>query len=455
MTFTLPVAVVGAGPIGLAAAAHLVAAGETPIVFEAGPRVGASIRQWSHVRLFSPWVYNLDKVAAAMLAESGWRAPDPNAFPTGGELVDRYLAPLAALPQLAPHIRVQTRVRAITRQGMDKMKTVGREHAPFELWVQRADGSEERVLARAVIDASGTYQSPNPLGANGVPAVGEAALTERIFYGIPNISGAQRDRYAGRRVLVAGSGHSAFNVITDLAALAESEPGTEIVWAVRRASIERVFGGGENDALPARGELGLRVRHLLDRGVITLATNFRAAAARATAKGIIVMDNDRALPPVDEIIVAAGFRPDLQFLHEIRLDLDTGVESPRALAPLIDPNVHSCGTVRPHGAIELAHPEPNFYIVGMKSYGRAPNFLMLTGYEQVRSVVAALTGDWEAARNVELALPATGVCFTDFNRSNGAAEAGCGVTPTNCGTTEPVGTLPVITVTSARGGCCS
>ncbi len=123
-------------------------------------------------------------------------------------------------------------------------------------------------------------------------------------------------------------------------------------------------------------------------------------------------DGDRSLAPVDEIIAATGFRPDWSILSEVRLDLDPAVESPRALAPLIDPNVHSCGTVPPHGAEELKHPDANLFVVGMKSYGRAPTFLLLTGYEQARSVVSAIAGDWEAARRVELVLPETGVCST-------------------------------------------
>lgn len=166
---TLPVVVIGAGPVGLAAAAHLVAAGEEPLVIEAGAAVGASIRTWGHVRLFSPWQYNIDKVAAALLEEAGWRAPDAATFPTGAELVEQYLEPLAALPQLAPHIRLTTRVLSVTRQGFDKMKTIGREAAPFLVSIQTAT-DEDVVLAKAVIDASGTYSSPNPVGANGGPA---------------------------------------------------------------------------------------------------------------------------------------------------------------------------------------------------------------------------------------------------------------------------------------------
>jgi thioredoxin reductase len=406
----LPVAIIGGGPVGLAAAAHLLARGEEPLVLEAGPRVGSSIREWGHVRLFSPWRYVVDSASAELLKRMGWEAPAPSEYPTGRDLVERYLEPLAATPELAPRIRLGARVESVTRLGFDKMKTAGREKAPFLVQVRTADGREEAIRARAVIDASGTWARPNPLGASGLPAVGERALAERIFYGIPDVLGVHRNRYAGRRVMVVGSGHSAFNALLDLVALAGEAPGTEIVWAVRRADLGQVFGGGQNDALAARGELGTRVRNLVESGRVRIATGFRIAELWADERGVTVVGESDSLPPVDEIIATTGFRPDLSPLSELRLALDPVVESPIALAPLIDPNLHSCGTVRPHGAQELKHPEEGFYIVGMKSYGRAPTFLLLTGYEQVRSVAAALTGDWKAAREVHLELPETGVC---------------------------------------------
>ncbi|HKI03529.1 MAG TPA: FAD-dependent oxidoreductase [Thermoanaerobaculia bacterium] len=406
----LPVAVIGGGPVGLAAAAHLLARGEEPLVLEAGPRVGASIREWGHVRLFSPWRYVVDSASAELLKRTGWEEPGPDEYPTGQDLLERYLEPLAATPELAARIRLGARVKSVTRLGFDKMKTAGREKAPFLLQVRTADGREEAIRARAVIDASGTWTRPNPLGASGLPAPGERALADHIFYGIPDVLGAHRSRYAGRRVMVAGSGHSAFNALLDLVTLAGEAPGTEIVWAVRRANLGQVFGGGQNDALAARGELGTRVRNLVESGGVRIATGFRVAELRADEQGVTVVGEDASLPPVDEIIATTGFRPDLSAVSELRLALDPAVESPIALAPLIDPNLHSCGTVRPHGAEELKHPEEGFYIVGMKSYGRAPTFLLLTGYEQVRSVAAALTGDWKAAREVHLELPETGVC---------------------------------------------
>jgi thioredoxin reductase len=402
------VAVIGAGPVGLAAAAHALARGLEPIVFEAGNAVGASIREWGHVRVFSPWEFNLDPVATELLERHGWTAPDLTGYPTGAEIVERYLEPLAATPEIAGALRLKARVTGVTRAGIDKLKDEGRDDVPFEIVVEE-DGVEQRYLTRAVIDASGTWTRPNPLGAGGLPAAGERAHSERIAYGIPDVLGADRARYAGRRVLVVGSGHSAFNAILDLVALRDSEPATQIVWAIRGGEPGRKYGGGGADQLPARGALGAAVRELVADGSIAFNAGFQTRAV-AERDGRLVLANGARELVADEVIAATGFRPDLTLLGELRLDLDDRVEAARALAPLIDPNRHSCGSVPPHGVDELSHPDQSIYMVGMKSYGRAPTFLLRTGYEQVRSVVAALAGDWDSARRVELVLPETGVC---------------------------------------------
>jgi thioredoxin reductase len=418
---SLPVVVIGAGPVGLAAAVHLLNRGETPLVLEAGKTVGANIARWAHVRVFSPWEFNVDPASRALLEAHGWVAPPSDAFPTGQELLDRYLLPLASLPEIQSHLHLGTRVTHVARKGYSRITSAGRDVAPFVVRFT-SDQGEDEVLARAVIDASGTYAMPNPLGASGLPALGERAHYDQIFYGIPDVLGNQRARYAGRRVLVAGSGHSAFNALLDLVKLAEEEPGTSITWVVRRAKLGNLFGGGESDQLPERGRLGTRLHALVQRGALAMITGYKVARIDTTPDGLVVSDGARPLAPVDEIVVATGLRPDLEMLRELRLAFDNVVESPVALAPLIDPNVHSCGSVPPHGAEELKHPEPDFFIVGMKSYGRAPTFLLRTGYEQVRSVVLALTGDWEAARQIELVLPETGVCSS----SNLYAEEGVG-----------------------------
>ena len=405
---TSPIVIIGAGPVGLAAAAHLIRKGETPLVFESGATVGASMLQWGHVRFFSPWRYVVDQEAQAFLSEQGWQAPGPEAYPTGREVMEQYLLPLSRVPLIQDVLHFQTRVTAVSRVSMDKVKTPTREETPFVIRIQEANGEEHDVLARAVIDASGTYQTPNPLGAHGLFALGERALHEHIFYGIPDVLGAERARYAGKRVLVVGSGHSAQQTLLALTQLAEQESATQLSWAIRRPSVQQMFGGGEKDGLPERGQIGTRSQSLVESGQVHLVTGVRIEALIRAEEGIVIAGEEKRLAPVDEIIAATGFRPDFSFLREVRLALDPSLESPVALAPLIDPNVHSCGTVYPHGVDELAHPEANLFLVGMKSYGRAPTFLALTGYEQVRSIVAALVGDWESARRVELVLPETG-----------------------------------------------
>jgi thioredoxin reductase len=438
---SLPVVIIGAGPVGLAAAAHVLSRNLVPLVFEAGATVGAGIRQWGHVRMFSPWKFNVDSAAAAILERYGWSMPDGDEYPTGHDLVARYLEPLAATGELGGHIRLNTRVVAVARQDHDLMKDAAREDAPFMVRVAGPDG-EEDVLAQAVIDASGTIETPGALGASGLPARGERAAADRIFYGIPDILGTLRHRYAGRRVLVVGSGHSALNALLDLARLAETEPATKIVWTIRRPTLGQLLGGARSDQLVERGKLGAGARRLLDEGRIELMTGFRMDRLTMTAHGIVASSGARSTPPVDEIIAATGFRPDWSILSEVRLDLDPAVQSPRALAPLIDPNIHSCGTVRPHGAEELKQPDGNLFVIGMKSYGRAPTFLMLTGYEQARSVVAAIAGDWDAARHVELVLPETGVCALDSSPQ--AAASSC------CGTATAA--EPVAVANAALGG---
>ena len=413
-TTRLPVAVIGAGPVGLAAAAHLIRRGETPIVFEAGREVGANIREWGHVRLFSPWEYNVDRTSAELLSAAGWEHPPMDELPTGNELIDRYLAPLASLPALEPHIHLGTRVVAVGRRGLDRMKNTARVEEPFVVHVLDPKLEEMIHEVRAVIDASGTWSNPNPIGSGGIHVPSERALAKWIHYGIPDVLGTARSRYAGRRVAVVGSGHSAINTLLELETLQRAHPETSITWVLRRPSAQAAFGGQESDALVARGDLGIRLRDMVETGGMTIVPSFRTSRLERNADGIVIRGNwngvEVGIPEVDELIVATGARPDFSFLHEIRLSLDPAVESSTLLAPLVDPNFHSCGTVRPHGARELRHDEQDFYIVGMKSYGRAPTFLLATGYEQVRSVVAALSGDHAAAEAVELELPETGVC---------------------------------------------
>jgi thioredoxin reductase len=413
----LPVAIIGGGPVGLAAAAHLTIRNIPFLLFEAGDSVGSNIQAWEHVRVFSPWRYNIDKAARILLEKSSWIAPDDEGLPTGKELYNGYLKPLANLPGLHPFIHVNSKVVAIGRKNMDKMKSWDREKWPFIVRVHHKNSGVVIHEVKAVIDASGTWNNPNPIGSGGIFAIGEIENKDRISYGIPDILGKEKNRYKNKNIAVVGGGHSAINTIIELDKLKDLYPDTIILWILRKKHVRDVYGGQEKDALEARGALGIKIEQLVNDDKVNVYTPFQVQEIRNHEGQLALIghqhDTLQALPGIDEIISNTGSRPDFSFLREVRLSVDPSLESSAAIAELIDPNIHSCGTVRPHGEKELRHEEKGFYIVGSKSYGRAPTFLMATGYEQVRSVVAAIDGDMEAARKVELDLPETGVCSSD------------------------------------------
>jgi thioredoxin reductase len=420
----LPVVVIGAGPEGLAAGAHLLERGLEPLVLEAGDGPAAAVREWGHVRLFSPWPELVDKAAARLLGPSGWAAP-AEGYPTGAEWTARYLAPLA--DALGGRVRYGARVTGVSRKGRDRLANAGRDGQPFTVHVVGPGGEAERLEARAVIDASGTWRQPNPAGADGLPALGEHAAAGLVRYQIPDF--AAPGSFAGKHTVVLGAGHSAATAVIELARIAKANPGTTVTWALRRGVTGATFGGGTADELPERGALGLRARQAVEAGLAGLVTGFRTERIRLDDAGraVLTAEDGRDLPPADTVVVLTGFRPDLSFLSEMRLDLDPVLQAPRRIAAGIDPNVHSCGTATPTLARDLAHPEPGLYLVGMKSYGRAPTFLAMTGYEQVRSVAAELAGDHEAAGRSELVLPDTGVCSGSGlgDDADGATGGGC------------------------------
>ncbi|MFF3730725.1 NAD(P)-binding domain-containing protein [Streptomyces sp. NPDC002476] len=461
-TADLPVVVIGAGPAGLAAAAHLVGRGIEPLVLEAGDAAGATVRDWSHVRLFSTWGEVTDPAAEKLLAPTGWTKPDAATYPSGGDWAEQYLQPLADV--LGDRVRTSARVTGVSRTGRDRIVDADRETQPFVVHFTTADGGEDRLFARAVIDASGTWSTPSPAGASGLPALGEKTAADRVTYRVPDLKDpAVRARYAGKRTAVIGSGASAFTALAMLADVSKDESGTHAVWILRRGISGSTFGGGTADQLPARGALGLAAKAAVDNGHADAVTGFRTEAIERDEDGRLVLagEDGRRLDPVDEVIVLTGFRPDLSFLSEIRLGLDERLQAPTELAPLIDPNQHSCGTVYPHGHRELSHPEPGIYLVGMKSYGRAPTFLARTGYEQVRSIVAAIAGDLESADKVELTLPETGVCggsgIFDDPATDQTDGGGCCAAPAPALVEIGVGTsLPVAAAeeTPSSGGCC-
>lgn len=412
-----PVVIIGAGPQGLAAAAHLTERGQDVVVLESGRSAGTSVSEWGHVRLFSAWPELIDAAARRLLERSGWAAPS-RGHPTGAEWVDSYLVPLG--DTLGERVRYGVTVTGVARRGRDKVIDGGRDDQPFIVHTGSRAGDEGRISARAVIDASGTWGVPNPAGADGCPALGETASGFRISYRIPeDVSG-----YAGAHVVVVGAGHSATHAVLRLSELAGRAPGTRVTWLLRRGSATGVFGGGAGDELPERAALGSRARKVVERGLVEVVTGFRVSEFRQHDRTVtVVSDDGREVPDVTHVFALTGFRPDTDLLRELRVDLDAALEAVAGIAAEIDPNIHSCGSVAATGARELAQPEPGLFIVGAKSYGRAPTFLALTGFEQVRSVAAHLAGDHESAARNELVLPDTGVC----GGSGGfdAESAGC------------------------------
>ncbi|MDP9028631.1 MAG: NAD(P)-binding domain-containing protein [Actinomycetota bacterium] len=408
----LPVVIIGAGPVGLAAAAELLERGIEPLVLEQGGQAGAAILEWGHIRLFSPWKHVTDPAAVRLLRSTHWEPPHPEALPTGREFVKYYLEPLAATESLRDRIRYGIHVEAVSRLGMDRTRSAGRAQAPF---VIRISGAPDEIRARAVIDASGTFSQPNGVIASGFRPRDAHAVAPFLTHGLPDVLGTDQARFAGKHTVVVGAGHSAANTLIALARLAERAPGATVTWVIRNETPIRVYGS-EDDELDGRASIGAATHDLVESGKVALLNRFLVDDVVPAEGGRVSIVGTRAgeaaSMDADTVVVATGFHPELDSLREIRLGLDDVIEAPVRLAPLIDPNLHSCGTVPPHGVVELSHPEPGFWLAGMKSYGRAPTFLLLTGYEQVRSIADELAGNHDAARLIQLVLPETGVCST-------------------------------------------
>ena len=449
----LPVVVIGAGPVGLAAAAHLAERGLDFLVLEAGDRPAPRSRQWGHVRVFTPWRYNIDAAARRLLEAAGWTAPDPDWLPTGAELVADYLAPAgrAARARAAPALRRAGRgdqpARPTTGSAPPAAST-----APF--LVRLADGEE--LLARAVIDASGTWRTPNVLGAvrparprrdrrRGVRRARAARRARRRPGPLRRPAHPRRRRRplrrqhparpgrAGRR----GTGHRGH--LGDPRRRRRPAP-TAAATPTRCPPAARSAPGCARTSTPA----GSRLLTGFSVHAVT-ADRRRVRWSAATADGA------EQSVTADRIVAATGFRPDHSIAAELRLDLDPILGSTRALAPLIDPNQHSCGTVPAARRRRARPPRARLLRRRRRSATAAPRrSCMATGYEQARSVVAALAGDWDAARDVQLDLPETGVCSTDLAE---AQEQRVGLATGISGGLLAT-PLPLVTVASDGGGCC-
>ncbi len=389
------IAIVGGGPIGIEAALAAAERGWPFTVYEAAGSIAGNVRDWGHVRLFTPWDMN---VSARVRRALGDAAPAGPELPTGAELVERAYAPAARL--LGDRLKLGTRVRAIAREGLlkhEEISSAERGRRPFRLLVAGPDGEERVEHADAVVDCSGTYGNPNALGDGGIPAPGEAALGDRIERRMPDLARSARD-WAGKRILLTGSGHSAQTAARELAELARDAPGTSIVWAIRGR--DESFGAVAGDSLPARAELNRDAAALAGGASPAVSVSFGAvterlaSARRAGRRGAAQRGGRRGrgrsragperrrrrrvdLPPAAGPRVLRDGRADEAVGRAARTERRRGGD---------------CLAVGPLGPETLVNPEPGFFILGAKSYGRNSQFLMQTGWQQVDDAFALLAG---------------------------------------------------------------
>jgi len=386
------IAILGSGPTGLEAALAAVEAGFPFTLYEAAPEVAAHVRAWGHVRLFTPWELNVSPRMRRHLSN----APDGAECPTGHELADKLLAPLAGLPAIAPHLRLGARVLAIGREGLlkhEEIATPERGRRPFRLLVADASGRERTERASVVIDATGTYGNPNRLGDGGIPAPGERSLGEAIRRSIPDLSREAAD-WAGRTVLLAGAGHSAQTAARDLAALAREAPGTRVIWALR--SGEPSWGSHAGDPLPERARLAADAAALA-AGASPAVEARRGVAveelSRPNGKVKVLLRNGAGSEEVlvDRILSLTGYVGDHELYRQLQVHECYATCGPIKLsAALLGAAGGDCLTQTGHGVETLTNPEPGLYILGSKSYGRNNTFLMRVGWEQVAEVFGAL-----------------------------------------------------------------
>jgi NADPH-dependent 2,4-dienoyl-CoA reductase/sulfur reductase-like enzyme len=390
------VAVLGAGPIGLEAALACAERGLPCRVYEAAPTVAGHVRRWGHVRVFTPWDMNVSDRMAAALRAAGAEVPRGAALPTGHELADRVYEPVAALPAIAPRLRLGTRVLAVGRHGLLKHEEIGtgaRAARPFRILVARSDGEERVEHADFVLDATGTYGTPNALGDGGIPAPGERAHAARIGRAIPDVAGAP-EAWAGRTVLLTGAGHSAQTAAVALAELAREAPGTRVIWAIREPRPE--FAAAD-DPLPERAALNRSASELAAGAADAVdARPGRVTEAVGERNGrlAVTLRNGHAEEvEVDQVLALNGGVGDFTIYRQLQVHECYATAGPMNLAAaLLGAAGGDCLAQESHGPEMLANPEPGFFLVGAKSYGRNSQFLLRIGWSQVDDVFGMLDG---------------------------------------------------------------
>ena len=388
-------AILGAGPIGLETALGAAQRGWPFTVYEATPAVAGHVRRWGHVRLFTPWSMNVSDRMASAMRRSGVEVPEGDELPTGAQLVERLYDPVAQLPELEGRIRVGTRVEAVGRERLLKHEEIGtgaRDEHPFRLLLTDPDGEEVVESADVVVDCTGTYGNPNALGDGGIPAPGERAFADRIVQLLPDFP-AEREAWAGRTILLTGAGHSAQTAASQLAEFARDADGTRVIWAVR--ANEPTWGGVEEDPLPERARLNSAAEELargaspavqLRRGMVTHALHGEGEQVAVTLRNGAAED-----VVVDRVLGLNGGVGDHAIYRQLQVHECYATSGPMKLAAaLLGASGGDCLAQESHGADTLVNPEPGFFLLGAKSYGRNSQFLLRIGWDQVDDVLGLL-----------------------------------------------------------------
>jgi thioredoxin reductase len=398
------IVIIGAGPIGLEAALYASQLGYKVEVFEKG-EIGSNILDWGHVTLFSPWRMNHSSLGVALLKKHKpeWHEPAQEDYLTGKEYVESYLLPLSTLPQLNNKIHTDTRVEFIGRERIFKGELIGdsnRAAYPFRILTVDSKGVESCFSANIVIDASGVYGNHNWLGDGGIPALGEKQGEPYIAYDLEDIYGMDRAKYAGKKTLLVGAGYSAATTICDFQNLIREEPRTSVIWVIRETREEPipVIAG---DTLPNRAKL-TEIANALATGVhrqIEFRNNTTIESIQYfenEGKFIVGLKRNGSVEKVevDRVIANVGYGPDNSLYRELQVHECFASRGPMKLAAaLLGASSTDCLTQTSQGADTLQNPEPNFFIIGNKSYGRNSTFLIRIGLSQIQEVFMLITGD--------------------------------------------------------------
>ncbi|HUP00439.1 MAG TPA: FAD-dependent oxidoreductase [Gemmatimonadota bacterium] len=399
MTTGRRMAILGGGPVGLECLLRAVREGWEATLFERG-RVGENVRGWGHVRMFSPLEMNLSEAARAVARDTCAWTPGSEELLTGNEYVARHLEPLAGSRELAGRVRTGTEVLAVSRGGLrkgDEIATPARGRRPF--WILVRDDRGERVeSAEIVIDATGTFGSPNWLGPGGIPAIGETLAATAIEYRLPDITGSDRDRFAGRHTAVIGAGHSAATAIGWLGEVAAAWAGTTVTW-VTRSSDKQPVAEIAGDPLPERERVTRLANDAAGRAPGWLEREVGASVLAVSGDGgrhrlrVANGGNPRELV-ADRVLALVGYRPDLGLARELQVQTCWATEGTYPLAAALLSQTGGTADCLTAGAnldaATLKHPEGGFYTLGMKSYGRNPNFLIRAGLKQIDDLFALL-----------------------------------------------------------------